>query len=276
LLSDVDVAALSTLPSNLDPTLLISQRSLGRRLTHVLQASNERHFRVAYGTSEIHAHGAKAFASDPESANGTGVRVSLSPVQEALPDFSDALEREITDDFQARLLRFRLANYRRICEVKLETREFVPAMRDEVRAWLIPVSDCPDLQKVVSHFLMQQSREEEGNRMLDDRCVVAEAALFFCHKPDVNQFVVGDLTEIANTLLTGRHEGRVLTDKKVGLLLRALGISGERVEKGYRVSLGNQVREKIHRVAKSYQVVSTQDGTVWFNHCASGANEKSN
>jgi len=204
------------------------------------------------------------------------VRVSLSPVQEALPDFSDALEREITDDFQARLLRFRLANYRRICEVKLETREFVPAMRDEVRSWLIPICDCPDLQKVVSHFLMQQSREEEGNRMLDDRCAVAEAALFFCHKPDVNQFFVGDLIEIANTLLTGRHEGRVLTDKKVGLLLRALGISGERVAKGYRVSIGNQVREKIHRVAKSYQVVSTQDGTVWCNHCASGANEKSN
>ena len=92
--SDVDVAALSTLPSNLDPTLLISQRSLGRRLTHVLQASNKQRLQVAYGKTEIHAHGAKAFASDPESANGTGVRVCLSPVQEALPDFSDAQERE--------------------------------------------------------------------------------------------------------------------------------------------------------------------------------------
>ena len=70
--------------------------------------------------------------------------------------------------------------------------------------------------------------------------------------------------------------GRVLTDKKAGLLLRALGISGERVAKGYRVSLGNAVREHIHSVAKSYQVVSTQDGMVRCNYCASRANEKAN
>jgi hypothetical protein len=274
LLSDVDVAALCTLPSNLDPTLLVNQRTLGRRLTHILLASNDRHFRVARGKGEIHAWGAKAFASVPEMVNGTDVRVSLPPVQDLLPTLTNA--EEAADDFQAKLLRYRLVNYRRVSQVQLDIGDFVPAMREEVRAWLAPVCDCPDLYKVVSNFLLQQSREGEGDRMSDDRCVVAEAALFFCHRSDTDHFFVGELAEMVNTLLTGRHDDRVLSDKKVGQLLRALGVHSERVVKGYKISLIDAVREQIHRVAKSYRVVSTQDGIARCHHCASGANEKTN
>jgi hypothetical protein len=100
--------------------------------------------------------------------------------------------------------------------------------------------------------------------------VVAEAALFFCHKPNTDHFFIGDLAETANDLLTGRHDDRVLTDKKVGLLLRALGIHGERVVKGYKVSLTDGVRAQIHRVAEAYQVVAVQDGVSRCAHCKIG------
>jgi hypothetical protein len=267
LLGDLDIAALSTLPCNLDPTLLVNQRNIGRRLAHVLLASNHRHFRVARGKGEIHALGAKALASTPEFANGAGVRISLAPVQQALPTLTNAEETEIAGDFQAKLLRFRMVNYQRVCDAEVDTRVFVPAMRDEVRAWLAPICDCPDLYKVVSNFLLQQSREADGDRMSDDRCVVAEAALFFCHRPDTGHFFVGELAEMVNALLTGRHDDRVLTDKKVGLLLRALGIRGERVVRGYKVSLTDAVRGQIHRLAEAYQVVPTQDGVARCSYC---------
>ena len=67
---------------------------------------------IARGRGEIHAYGAKAFASVPEFANGTGVRVSLSPAQESLPTLTDADEREIANDFQSKLLRYRMVNHR--------------------------------------------------------------------------------------------------------------------------------------------------------------------
>lgn len=142
-------------------------------------------------------------------------------------------------------------------------------MRDEVRAWLSPICDCPDLQKSVSGALLQQSREVEGDRFSNNRCVVAEGALFFCHKADTEHFFVGDLAGIVNALLAGRHENRTLTDKMVGLLLRALGISGQRVVKGYRISLTDGVREQIHSVARAYQVLSLQDGIAWCPQCPS-------
>ena len=150
LLSEIDVAALSTLPRDLNPTLLVNQRDLGRRVTRVLLAANDRHFAIARGKGEIHAYGAKAFASIPEFADPTGVRVSLSPAQESLPTLTDASEREIANDFQSKLLRFRMVNHERVCAAEVDTRVFVPAMREEVRAWLAPICDCPDLRKSVN------------------------------------------------------------------------------------------------------------------------------
>jgi hypothetical protein len=52
----------------------------------------------------------------------------------------------------------------------------------------------------------------------------------------------------------------------VGLLLRALGIHGERVTKGYKISLTDAIREQIHRVAEAYRVVSV-DGIARCAHC---------
>ena len=270
LLSEVDIAALGTLPRDLNPTLLVNQRDLGRGVTRVLLAANDRHFAIARGKGEIYAYGAKAFASVPEFADTTGVRVSLSPAQEPLPTLTDATEREVANDFQSKLLRFRMVNRQRVCDAEVNTRVFVPAMREEVRAWLAPICDCPDLRKSVNSSLLQQSQDVQGDRLSNDQCVVAEAALFFCHKPNTDHFFIGDLAETANDLLRGRHDDRVLTDKKVGLLLRALGIHGERVVKGYKVSLTDGVREQIHRVAEAYQVVAVQDGVARCAHCRIG------
>jgi hypothetical protein len=269
LLADVDVAALATLPGQLDATLLINQRNLTQRVLRVLHASNDRHFCIARGRGQLNAFGAKAFSADPEFANGIGVHLSLLPSQDPLPTLTDSAEKEIATDFQAKLLRYRMVNHRRVLDAQPDLRDFVPEMRDEGRALLAPICDCPDLQKSVTVALLRQSREIEGERLSNDRCVVAEAAVFFCHKADTEHFFIRDLAEVVNALLKGRHEGRTLTAKKVGLLLRALGIHGHRVVKGYRISLTGGVREQIHRVAGAHQVLSLQDGIVRCPQCPS-------
>jgi hypothetical protein len=161
-----------------------------------------------------------------------------------------------------------MVNYRGVRDAQIDSRNFVPAMRDEVRAWLAPICDCPDLQKSVASALLQKSRNLEGNRVSDDRCVIIEAALFFCHKEHTEHVFVGELAECVNALLKGRHEDRTLTDKKVGLLLRAVGIHGERVVKGYRIELTEPVRQQIHRVARAYHVLSAQDGVASCSQCS--------
>ena len=268
LLADVDVAALATLPSHMDATLLISQRNLSERVARILQASSNRNFLVARGNGQINVFGAKAFSADPAFANGIGLSLSLSPARDLLPTLTDASAKNIAADFQARLLRYRMVNLRRVRAARPDLRDFVPALRDEARAWLAPICDLPDLWNSVFGTLLQRSREIEGDRLSDDPCLVAEGALFFCHKADADHFFVRDLTEIVNAALKGRHEGRTLTDKKVGLLLRALGIRAHRVVRGYRISLTDEVRQQIHRIAGTYRVLSVQDGVARCRHCA--------
>ncbi len=272
LVGDIDMAALSTLPAELYATLLINQSKLPQRVMRILQASSNRRFCIARGKGRINAYGAKAFAADPELPDGVGVHVSFSPAQDPPPTLTDADEEKFSIDFQARLLRYRFVNYWRVHDAQIDSLNFVPAMRDEVRTWLAPICDCGDLQQSVFSSLLQQSQEAEGARFSDDRCVVAEAALFFCHKPDTEHFFIRDLAGAVNALLEGRHEDRNLTDKMVGLLLRALGIHAHRVVKGYRVSLTDDVREQIHHIAKAYKVLSMQDGIARCPQCPSEAN----
>jgi hypothetical protein len=156
LLGDVDIAALATLPGQLDATLLVNQRSLTQRVSRILQASNNRHFRIARGNGQLNVYGAKAFSADPESADGIGLHLSLSPAWDPLRRLTDVDEEELTKDFQARLLRYRMVNYRRVRDAQIDSRNFVPEMRDEVQAWLAPICDCSDLEKSIASPLCKK------------------------------------------------------------------------------------------------------------------------
>ncbi|MDP9162136.1 MAG: hypothetical protein M3O09_18165, partial [Acidobacteriota bacterium] len=267
LLSDVDIAALRTLPNDLNPTLLCSQRDLSPGIKHVLLASNNRHFHVARGKNELHAYGAKAFSAAPDLNNDIGVKVSLSPAQNSLRNITDEDKEKFADDFQAKLLRYRFVNYERVRDSRPDAKEFVPAMRDQVHTWLAPLCQCPNLQKLVRSSLLQLNRENVSHQLIDVPSLVAEAALFYCHKKDAEFFFIGELADRVNVLLKGRHEDGALTSKKVGLVLRSLGICGQRVVEGYKVVLSENVRAQIHGIARAYQVPPTLDGVQRCNHC---------
>jgi len=268
LLADVDLAALATLPRSLNPTLLMSQCHFGRRITQILLSSSNPKFCVTRGKSQVYAYGAKAFCAELETAESTGVRVSLTPALDVLPHLTPADEKARANDLQAKLLRYFMLNCERVREASVDTRDFVPAMRDEAHAWLAPICDCPDLSQSVRTSLLQQNQQLEAQRLSDDGCLTAEAALFFCHDPNRDRFFVREEAVEINTLLKGRCEERSVSDKMAGSFLRKLGIRAEKVTKGYRVLLTDSVRAQIHQIAADYQVSATQDGVARCRHCS--------
>lgn len=56
--------------------------------------------------------------------------------------------------------------------------------------------------------------------------------------------------------------------------LRAVGIHGERVVKGYRIELTEPVRQQIHRMARAYHVLSAQDGVARCSQCSNVEEQK--
>ena len=260
LLGDVDFASLTTLSPGLGATLLINQRDLPRRIKRVLLASNRRHFRIARGKGTLDLYGAKAFSCSSVGCDTQAIRASLLPSKESLLFLTDAEEHAQASKLQASLLRYRLTHHLQVAHGKVGCSEFVPEMREQAAAWLLPILTFPELAKSVSAEILRQSQEAEGDRFFDPKCVVVEAALFFCHRPDTKQFLVGELAETANALLTGRHEHGDLSAKRVGAVLRELGIPGRRIAQGYTIDLKQGVRERIHELAYGYEVLSVSDG----------------
>jgi hypothetical protein len=267
LLGDVDLEGLATLPNRLGATLLINQRDLGRRVKRALLASNLRHFCVVRGRGRLDLYGAKAFSCGDSLMDEHGLRVSVSPTQDSLPYLTDLEEQVIAQSFQARLLRYRLVHYERVRGNTIDCSAFIPEMREEASSWLAPIFDCRELSKSVFEEILRQSREAAEARFFDPKCVVVEAALFFCHKPDAGHFFVGELAEKINDLLLGRHEESKVSPKRVGLVLRELGLYGERVAEGYKIVLTDVVRKRIHQLAFDYRVLSLEDGVRRCSYC---------
>ena len=204
-----------------------------------------------------------------ESANSLGLKISLSPNQAQLPLLADAVEQTNANDFQAKLLRYRQLNWERVRDFQPDPEHLASVLRDEFQAWMAPILDFPELQSAVQDSFSQRIQTMKDVELTDDYCLVAEAALYFCHCEMTLKFSVGELASIVNFLLKGRHEDRVLTDKKVGTILRDLGLHAIRTQKGYELVLNEEVRVKIHSLAQSYKLPPMREGCAGCAHCGS-------
>ena len=216
LLADIDLTAVRSLPEEMNVTLLINQRELSKNVRKFLMASGDRFFHVAQGHNCLHTCGAKAISSRADSTNAAGIRVVLSPTTGQIPVLSDAEQKRMFDKFQPQLLRYRELYWWKVRNSQPDVAPSMAAVRDEVCGWLAPLLDSSDLQKPVLEYFSQRGRGVVADRLTDELCVAAEAALFFCHRENTHEFFVGELADRINQLLQGRHELGDLTDKKVG------------------------------------------------------------
>jgi hypothetical protein len=260
LLGRLDLSVLSTLPKGLNPTLLIYEEKLAKNVARILETSRNRDLAIPYGKSWIHSYGARVLFSDPNGVNASDLRVHFVPTAGAFPELKDDAERTIAADFQAKLLRYRMLHFNTVRDSNFEFAEVDPAMQDDARSLLTPLIDCGDLRASILSSLLSRSKEVSGARFTELDCLVIEAALCFCHDSSKSEFFVKDVTDAVNAILMGRHEELVISSKTVGTALRGLGLFAERVTKGYRVSLTDGNRERIHRLAGDYNVASIQEG----------------
>ena len=257
LLSDVDIAALRTLPTGLRVTLLVNQTNLVPGVERALSNSVRREFCFARGAHPIDMFGARALHCHCPSQN-IGLSASIDPARRHLPCLTEKNEEEASSYFQARLLAYRMTCYEDVQKFEVDYREGNLGIEQEMRTWLAAVPRGSDLKNSITRAFAERREESMSARFDDPRCLVAEAALMFCHRTSTKYFYVGELAEKVNDLSLGRHTDVKLEDRKVGSLLKNLGIHATRVTKGFRVTLTPQVRQRIHSVATAYRVLSTE------------------
>jgi hypothetical protein len=265
-------AAISSL-ATLSPTFLFDEPNLSRRAERLLYATNNSG-RFAFGNGRItDVFSAKVICSREPLRDALlasqALEITLSPAGRQIPFLEDSVCERIADEFQSKLLQYRLTNLGRIRTPEIDVSELTVPMQDLARALGACVIDDEELQLGVVRLLRERGDDAHFDSSTELGSAILEGLLFCCHSEGRSQVLSGELADIVNLIWTKRGEGRKTTPESVGWKLRTLGLRTEPLNgAGKGLRLTEAIRAKIHSLAKGYRVPSLrQAAQAECPHC---------
>ena len=262
MLAEATLGALRSLTS-MRPTLLLDEPNLSRRAERLLYSTNSCGRLVFRKERMMDVFSAKAICSreplrDPSLAS-QALQVTLSPAGRQVPFLEDSVSEQIADEFQPKLLQYRLTKFSTVRTPEIDVSELTAPMQDLARALATCVADDEELQLGVLQFLRERDQDIRVAPSTELGSAVLEGLLFCCHTRGRSQVLCGELADIVNTMWTQRGEGRKTTPESVGWKLRALELRTEPIDgAGKGLRLTEAVRARIHSLAQVYRVPSLQ------------------
>jgi len=165
------------------------------------------------------------------------------------------------------LLRYRLENFSRVRAAGLDASHFRGSTRELVRTLGTCIVDAPAIQDRLVALLEPREDASRIESATSFRAVIIEALIAACHeqKPSI---YVGEITELANGILTRNEETVILRPKQVGAILKHLGLSTTRLDsQGRGIYLLGLGCSRIHRLAEAYGVPAIREGLPGCPHC---------
>jgi len=259
-LGEVTLAGISSLPMALCPALFIDGSPSDPKLHKLLQASRGWDSYIPRGGRLINVCGAKVIRTEDrfttDGLGGQFVEISVGPAGSSLAILDRHTEQQIADEFQPKLLMFRLNNYKQTKASDFDVPRFMPPLRDVARSLGASVPREPELQAGIIPLLQEQNERLESERPTDLRTVVVEAMLELCHRTAKQSIYVGDVADAANKILEQRGEPHVMTDKAVGTKMERLGFAASRLDSAGRgIQLMKAVRRRIHNLARDWDIL---------------------
>jgi hypothetical protein len=176
---------------------------------------------------------------------------------------------KIANEFQPKLLMYRLANAERLRNSTLDDSQFTSRVRDVARLWGACVGYDTNLRNEIVGLLKEwdmQLRTEFETDLMDP--IVIEAMLSFCHQEGRGAVHVGEITAAANGILERRGEVVQVRPRMVGHRLRALGVRTSRLDAAGRgVLLMGAVRQYIHKLARDRALLRVHPNEHPCQHC---------
>lgn len=124
------------------------------------------------------------------------------------------------------------------------------------------IVDAPALQADLEPVLGNLEDQARGERWHDLRCVTIEAFLSHAHVEGNQKVHIGQITLTAGAILKGRGETASWKPETIGAVVRVLGFTPKRDNKGKAIHLTDQVRRWIHELARDYDVAAVQQGVA--------------
>jgi hypothetical protein len=210
----------------LQPTLLIDQPDLSRSALRQLRATNTRGRHVSHKGQLLDLFCAKAVHSRNSLQMGSeygSIQITVSPSIKSLSRFDLPTQELIANQFQSKLLMYRLRNFHTIKQSTFDVEGFTLPTRTTVRSLAACIVGDTELQSAVIRLFEGQDAMCRVDRSTQIKAVVVEAILNLWHTEQPKKLLVGEITVAANTILKGRAETVELQAREIGEELRDLG-----------------------------------------------------
>jgi hypothetical protein len=259
LLTELTATHFCSIPMFLQPTLLISQERLSRRLGSLLRATGRHGFHVRNGKLvDVFSAIAVYLRELSDDIALDSLEIALPTSSRHKPVLNDVVMNQIAGDFQAKLLSYRLHNLKQVSASTFDVPTFSQLICDHARTLGACVSDAT-IRSDLTRLLREDDEDARAEETVRLECVVLEAILFLCHEENRKSFLVEDVTVVVNTILTERQANLAVNPRRVGAKMKVLGFHTERLgSRGRGLVLTETIRRQAHHLARSHNLASTQ------------------
>jgi hypothetical protein len=269
-LADISLSGLRSLPMQIQPTLLISR--LSPAMLKVLSASNypRAYIPIRDGVGDLYcAKAVYAGTSFLDDRLDGAFRVHLPPCCGRLPVVSDFVQEKLTADLQPLLLDYRMRDAAKVRDSDFEVPELQSEVRILARALGSAIVDAPELRTDLVNLLQEYQDEIRAGDAFNGESIAIEALLSHIHSEQSDQLLyVGQLADISNRILKDRGSREKLEPKAVGWMLRnSLGFTPKRNGKGFAIKMTEDVRRRVHQLARQFQVLAVDEVVAGCSQC---------
>ncbi len=283
LLAGVTSATLESIRWRLNPTLLIVEPALSKRMALLLSCSTGRGYlaRIKADGGQSYAppdyFGPKAVYLGPDLPANSELRhylrINTSTVPRVESQRAAPLSEELKQTLQNQLLAYRLRSIPAVIASEFN----VVGLSPEANAIATALGRCivgaPQLQAEIVSLLTPFSDHQLSERYDDLGMLVIGAALTLCHQGQ-NQVLVGEIAAEVNRIQKERGERLVCSPEKVGHKLRKVGLITRRLgAAGNGLLLDLTTRTLLHDVARPYGCAGSTDDNENL-HCPLCADKK--
>lgn len=260
LLAELTPGTFRSLPMYLSPTLLLAQPELRPSMQRLLDASSYHGLHlVGNGGRIIDLCCAKAILCGDDAAlddlSSQVIRIALSPTRLQPSALDEQAQNEIANDFQPRLLLYRLNNLRKASASEVDVSKFSFEMRPLALALAQCFSEDSELAREVVQLLQTQDAEVREQRSRDPNCAILELLLAMIHEGKQGAVRVNVLTMDVNVILRSRGEILEFSPEEIGGRLRKMKIPRHENSSGREVVFNRDNSQRVHRLAQTYALL---------------------
>jgi hypothetical protein len=256
-MSEVIPAALCSLPTALEFTLLITQPNVSDTVRRLLDGASRPDQKMLRRGRLLDLYGLQVVHSTSGLSGGSwssrSVQIPMLPTNQPLPIFDADVQNRISAECQPKLLSYRFANYGRASTFQFDASPLTHSLRELAHSFAAATPHDSDLQAEVFELLREEDLEIRSGKWLDFTTVVIESLMVACHERSEKEKYVGDLVKIAREIWTRRGVNAEVDPGAFGKRLRLLGIAPEpRDAKGVKLRLTDEVYSRAQRLARDF------------------------